>query len=171
MKFIRAIALTIFAGLSIGPSAGLAAQRHHSMAEYAHLIGTWRCISHIPGRKALTYETTFGWKYPNHSVIDQYIGFTGGRANFMLSYVPKTDSFQGVFVQSDGTMGFWYNPGPHNGGWTEYGYDVANRAEPNTRAIFYAGTNKHYAFHFYAVKGKNDPGRLIDSEACDKVKA
>lgn len=142
---------------------------HHSMSEYAYLIGTWRCVAHVPGRKTATYETNFRWMYPSKTVIDQSIAVPRGQANFMLTYVPASDSFEGVFTDSGGSMGFWYNPGPVNGGWTEYGYDVRDRTTPNTRAIFYGVTSSHYAFHFYAVKSKQDPGRKIDDESCNKL--
>jgi hypothetical protein len=148
----------------------LAGPHRHSIAQYAYLIGTWKCTAQIPGRKkSVTYQTSFRWKYPAKTVIDQYIATPRGQANFMLTYVPASDSFQGVFTGSDGSMGFWYNPGPVNGSWTEYGYDVADRTVPNTRARFYDVTPTHYAFHFWAIKGMRDPGRKIDDESCNKL--
>jgi len=165
---LRGAAVLAFVASFAAP--GVAATHHHSMAEYAYLIGTWRCVAHIPGRnKPVTYETSFHWKYSSNRVIDQYIATARGQANFMLTYVPASDSFEGVFTGSDGSMGFWYNPGPRNGGWTEYGYDVADRERPNTRATFYGVTPTHYSFHFWAIKNKQDPGRKIDDESCDKL--
>ncbi|HEY1976562.1 MAG TPA: hypothetical protein VGG89_08460 [Candidatus Baltobacteraceae bacterium] len=167
-RFIAIIFAAAFAALSAAPAP--AATRHHSIAEYAYLIGTWQCVAHAPRLKApVTYQTSFHWKYPSKSVIDQYISTPRGQANFMLTYVPASDSFEGVFTGSDGSMGFWYNPGPVGEGWTEYGFDVADRATPNTRAIFYGVTPTHYAFHFWAIKGKQDPGRKIEDDTCNKV--
>ena len=161
------IALTV-AAFSTPPAQ--AAGHRHSMSEYAYLIGTWRCVAHIPGRnKIVTYETSFRWKYPSKTVIDQSIVVPRGQSNFMLAYVPSSDSFEGVFTGSDGNLGFWYNPGPVNGGWTEYGYDVRDPAHPNTRAIFYGVTPTHYSFHFWAIESKQDAGRKIDDESCDKL--
>lgn len=166
---LRGLAALLFAA-SLAVSAPASAAHRHSISEYANLIGTWRCTAHVPGRKsAITYETSFRWKYPSKRVIDQYIATPRGQANFMLTYVPSSDSFEGVFTGSDGSMGFWYNPGPVNGGWTEYGYDVSDRIHPNTRAIFYDAVPAHYAFHFYAIKGKDDSGRKIDDETCNKL--
>jgi hypothetical protein len=161
-------AVVMFATLSSSPAR--AAAHHHSMSEYANLIGKWRCVAHVPGRsKAIAYETSFDWKYPSKRVIDQYISTPRGQANFMLTYVPANDSFEGVFTGSDGSMGFWYNPGPVKGGWTEYGYSVADREHPNSRATFYDATPTHYAFHFWAIKNKQDRGRKIDDESCNKL--
>ena len=150
-------------------TSGTAAHRH-SISQYAYLIGTWKCVAHIPGRqKTVTYETSFHWKYPSKTVIDQYLATRRGQANFMLTYVPASDSFEGIFTGSNGVMGFWYNPGPVGGGWTEYGYDVADRTNPNTRAIFYNVTPTHYAFHFWAIKSKQDPGRKLEDDTCNKL--
>src|ERR1700719_615458 len=46
------------------------APRHHSLAEYAYLIGTWKCVANSPGRKPMTYATTMRWMYPEHTAID-----------------------------------------------------------------------------------------------------
>lgn len=151
-------------------AAALAAPHRHSMNEYAYLIGTWRCSATVPKRsKAIVYETSFQWKYPSHTVIDQSIATKRGSANFMLSYAAATDSFVGVFTGSDGSEGFWQNPGPQNGGWTEWGYDIADLNSPNTRATFYGITPTHYAFHFWSVKSKADPGKPIESDTCVKI--
>jgi hypothetical protein len=63
----------------------------------------------------------------------------------------------------------WQNPGPQNGGWTEWGYDIGNLNDPNTRATFYGITPTHYAFHFWSVKSKTDPGKPIESDSCRKI--
>jgi hypothetical protein len=92
-----------------------------------------------------------------------------GQANFMLTYTASTDSFHGVFTDSNGSVGFWDNPGPANGTWTEYGYDVANRESPNTRALFFGITPTHYAFRFWSIASRSDAGKFLESDSCTKV--
>src|SRR5579862_2032326 len=87
-----------------------AAAPQHSMAEFGYLIGTWKCVAHIPGRAPVAYTTSFRWMYPSHAVIDQQFATKRGQADYMLSYAARTDSFVGVFVDSSGSAGFWRNP-------------------------------------------------------------
>ena len=165
-KSIFTAALLAFAFTSQTAHAAVA---RHSMSEYAYLIGSWKCVANVPGRKPVTYETSFRWMYPSKTVVDQMFRTKRGDADFMLSYQKATDSFVGVFTDSGGGEGFWRNPGPVDGGWTEYGWDISDLNNPNTRATFYGITPTHYAFHFYAIKGKSDLGKTIEDDACDKL--
>jgi hypothetical protein len=142
----------------------------HSLQEFAYLVGAWKCTAAVPGKPDTTYQTAFRWMYPQHTAIDQSITMGTAQANFMLTYDKASDSFKGVFVMDDGSIGVWENPGPENGGWTEFGYDVRDgKLVLATKATFAGVTPTHYGFRFWNVKTKNDAGKLIEADECDKL--
>ncbi|HTD29300.1 MAG TPA: hypothetical protein VK660_07925 [Xanthomonadaceae bacterium] len=143
--------------------------QHHSLSEYSYLIGTWKCVATSSGKPPATYSTTIRWMYPQHTVIDQHIATAKGEADFMLTYDRASDSFKGIFVESAGDVGVWENPGPIAGGWTEFGYDFkGDNLVPSTRATFSGVTPTHYAFRFWNVVTRQDPGTLIEADECTK---
>ena len=146
------------------------APHHHSLAEYAYLIGTWKCVANIPGKASQTYTTTMRWMYPDRTAIDQHIAVAKGQADFILTYDRAGDAFKGIFVDDGGNVGVWENPGPVAGGWTEFGYDFkGDNLVPSTRATFKGATPTHYAFEFWKVTSKQDPGKVIEADDCTKV--
>jgi hypothetical protein len=159
-----ALVLTSLAAAPAAPSA-----HKHSMAEYAYLIGAWHCTADVPGKGKVHYATVFRWKYSSHAAIDQSFDTPKGQADFMLAYDASTDSFKGIWIDSRGSTGYWEDPGIVNGGWTEYGYAINGKHQsPNTRAVFSGVTPNHYGFVFYSIKGKDDPGKLLETDSCDK---
>jgi len=147
-----------------------AAPHKHSMAEYAYLIGSWHCVANVPGKGAVHYSTAFQWKYPSHRAIDQLFRNPKAQADFMLAYDASSDSFKGIWIDSTGATGYWEDPGIENGGWTEYGYTINGAHQtPNTRAIFAGVTPRHYGFTFYSITSRTDPGKLLETDSCDKV--
>jgi hypothetical protein len=157
--------------LAVATPAPAAAPHKHSMAEYAYLIGSWRCVAKIPGRPSQAYSTNFAWKYPSHKAIDQtFPSNKKGQADFMLAYDAAGDSFKGIWIDSNGSTGYWEDPGIENGGWTELGYAINGKAQtPNSRAIFAGVTPRHYGFTFYSITSAQDPGKLTETDSCDKV--
>jgi hypothetical protein len=143
---------------------------HHSLNEYAYLVGSWKCVAKSPGKPAYSYATSMRWMYPDHSVIDQSIVVGANRADFILTYDHASDAFKGIFVEDPGGVGVWENPGPVAGGWTEIGYDFkGDNLVPATRAKFHDVTPRHYAFDFWKIASKQDPGQVIESDECNKV--
>ena len=101
--------------------------------------------------------------------IDQHLATPKGQADFILTYDKTSDAFKGIFVESAGDVGVWENPGPVGGGWTEFGYDFrGGRLVTTTRATFSGATQRHYAFSYWSVANKQDPGTLIESDDCTK---
>ncbi|HTA38222.1 MAG TPA: hypothetical protein VK760_04060 [Candidatus Acidoferrales bacterium] len=147
-----------------------AASTHkHSMAEYAYLIGSWHCVASVPGKGKVPYTTVFHWKYPSHGAIDQSFDTAKGQADFMLAYDAASDSFKGIWIDSHGSTGYWEDPGIVNGGWTELGYAINGAHQsPNTRAVFSGVTPTHYGFVFSSITSKDDSGKLIETDSCDK---
>jgi hypothetical protein len=162
-------AIAISWGLLTSSTPAAASAHRHSMAEYAYLVGSWHCVAAIPGKGQVRYTTSFSWKYPSHQAIDQAFSTSKGQADFMLAYDAPSDSFKGIWIDSNGRTGYWEDPGIENGGWTELGYAIDGRHQsPNTRAIFAGVTPRHYGFTFYSITGTNDPGKLIERDSCDK---
>ena len=159
--------------LTLSPVRAPAADtpHRHSLAEYAYLVGTWKCVANVPGRKPIAYSTTMRWMYPDRTAIDQHIEMARGQADFILTYDSAGDAFRkGVFVDDTGSVGVWENPGPVAGGWTEFGFDFkGDNLVPSTRATFRGVTPTHYAFGFWKVSSKQDPGTAIESDDCTKV--
>jgi hypothetical protein len=74
-----------------------------------------------------------------------------------------------VSVACSGRTGYWEDPGIENGGWTELGYAInGNRQVPNSRAVFSGVTPAHYGYAFYSITSKDDPGKLLETDSCDK---
>ena len=142
----------------------------HSLQEYAYLVGAWQCTAHTPGKPDASYRTSMRWLYPEHTAIDQRVVTPRGQADFILTYDKASDSFKGIFVGSDGGVGVWENPGPVDGGWTEYGYDFkGDDLVPATRATFNGATPRHYAFRYWSIRNKRDPGKLLETDDCNKL--
>jgi hypothetical protein len=162
-----AAAAALLLATSVGHAA--ASAHKHSMAEYAYLIGSWHCASNVPGKAPAHYATAFRWKYPSHAAIDQSFNMPAGQADFMLAYDGASDSFKGIWIDSGGRTGYWEDPGIENGGWTELGYAInGNRQVPNSRAVFSGVTPAHYGYAFYSITSKDDPGKLLETDSCDK---
>jgi hypothetical protein len=169
-KTMLAVAIAcVAASMSASASAAQAPHRH-SLDEFAYLIGTWKCTASIPGKKPFTYTTSMRWMYPERTAIDQSIATANIKADFILTYDKGSDAFKGIFVESDGSVGVWENPGPVAGGWTEYGFDFkGDNLVPATRAIFTGVTPTHYAFRYWNIKDKQDAGKLIEADDCSKL--
>ncbi|HTA65285.1 MAG TPA: hypothetical protein VK753_07265, partial [Xanthomonadaceae bacterium] len=73
-------------------------------------------------------------------------------------------------VLDDGSVGGWENPGPVAGSWTEYGYGFkGDDLVPATRATFNGATPRHYAFRFWSIRNKQDAGKFLESDDCNKM--
>lgn len=57
-NFLRASLVFAVAAATVG-----AAPVHHSMVEYAPLIGKWTCIEVIDGKARGTFTATYSWLY------------------------------------------------------------------------------------------------------------
>lgn len=158
----------IASSISTGAVAAEAPHRH-SLDEYAYLIGSWKCIASVPGSKSSSYQTSIRWMYPNHTAIDQTIITDKVNADFILTYDKGSDTFKGIFVD-DGSVGVWENPGPVANTWTEFGYEfMGDNLVLSTRATFTGVTPKHYAFRYWKIRNKQDPGELIEADDCTKL--
>jgi hypothetical protein len=159
----------LFLAGAAGPAQATSAAKN-SMTEYSYLIGSWHCVSHMPGKPDVAYSTSFHWKYPSHDAIDQVFSTPKGQADFMLVYDAPSDSFKGIWIDSNGGAGYWEDPGIENGGWTEFGYAINGKHQsPNSRAVFAGVTLTHYGYTFYTIAGRSEPGKLVETDSCDKA--